>query len=120
MFHVRAVLCARTRKMAGFDQKKLQPYVIFYQQCPTAASCPISASARVRSTTRSCSGATKLKEPFGVDYVMPVPGTPGPNNTTQGEYYGFVIGIYYDKVLQDVRSEPSDLSSRMALPREIE
>ena len=37
-----------------------------------------------------------------------------------GEYYGYVIGIYYDKVLQDVRSEPADLISRLPLPDGIE
>ncbi len=62
----------------------------------------------------------KETEPFTLNYVMPVPGAPGPNNTKQGEYYGFVIGLYYDKTLQDVRSEPTDLSTRMALPQEIE
>ncbi len=37
-----------------------------------------------------------------------------------GKYYGFVIGIYYDHVLQDTRSEPTDLISRIQLPTEIE
>ena len=51
---------------------------------------------------------------------MPVPGTPGPNNTKQASTTVLSSGLYYDKILQDVRSEPSDLCSRMALPQEIE
>ena len=62
----------------------------------------------------------RSSEAFRVNYVMPIPGSPGPNGATQGQYYGFVIGLYYDKTLQDVRSEPSDLCTRMALPQEIE
>jgi hypothetical protein len=119
-FHVRAVLMRKDPKMADFDQKKLQPYVIFYQQMPDGSLVPDLGQRKGAFDDTFLFWGDKQNEPFGVDYVMPVPGTPGPNNTTQGEYYGFVIGIYYDKVLQDVRSEPSDLSSRMALPREIE
>jgi hypothetical protein len=119
-FHVRAVLMRKDPKMAGFDQKKLQPYVIFYQQMPDGSLAPDLGQRKGAFDNTFLFWGSKTAEPFGVDYVMPVPGTPGPNNSTQGEYYGFVIGIYYDKVLQDVRSEPSDLSGRMALPKEIE
>jgi hypothetical protein len=119
-FHVRAVLMRKDPKMADFDQKKLQPYVIFYQQMPDGSLVPDLGQRKGAFDDTFLFWGDKQAEPFGVDYVLPIPGTPGPNNTTQGEYYGFVIGIYYDKVLQDVRSEPADLSSRMALPREIE
>jgi len=119
-FHVRAVLSRKDPNMADFDQKKLQPYVIFYQQMPDGSLVPDLGQRKGSFDDTFLFWGGKSTEAFGVDYVMPVPGTPGPNNTTQGEYYGFVIGLYYDKVLQDVRSEPADLSSRMALPREIE
>lgn len=119
-FHVRAVLTRQSSKMAVFDQKKLQPYVIFYQQMPDGSLVPDLGQRKGSFDDTFLFWGNKTNEAFGVNYVMPVPGTPGPNHATQGEYYGFVIGIYYDKVLQDVRSEPSDLSSRMALPREIE
>jgi len=119
-FHVRAVLMRQNPKMPDFDQKKLQPYVIFYQQMPDGSLVPDLGQRKGSFDDTFLFWSDKTREAFGVDYVMPVPGTPGPNNTTQGEYYGFVIGIYYDKVLQDARSEPSDLSSRMALPRDIE
>jgi hypothetical protein len=119
-FHVRAVLMRKNPTMPDFDQKKLQPYVIFYQQMPDGSLVPDLGQRKGSFDDTFLFWGAKTHEAFGVDYVMPVPGTPGPNNTTQGEYYGFVIGIYYDKVLQDVSSEPSDLSSRMALPREIE
>jgi hypothetical protein len=119
-FHVRAVLMRKDPGMANFDQKKLQPYVIFYQQMPDGSLVPDLGQRKGAFDDTFLFWGDKQAEPFGVDYVIPVPGTPGPNNTTQGEYYGFVIGIYYDKVLQDVRSEPTDLSARMALPREIE
>jgi len=119
-FHVRAVLMRKNPMMPDFDQKKLQPYVIFYQQMPDGSLVPDLGQRKGSFDDTFLFWSDKTREAFGVDYVMPVPGTPGPNNTTQGEYYGFVIGIYYDKVLQDVSSEPSDLSSRMALPREIE
>jgi len=119
-FHVRAVLMRKDPNMADFDQKKLQPYVIFYQQMPDGSLAPDLGQRKGSFDDTFLFWGGKSTEAFGVDYVMPVPGTPGPNDTTQGEYYGFVIGLYYDKVLQDVRSEPADLSSRMALPREIE
>jgi hypothetical protein len=119
-FHVRAVLVRQSAKLPEFDQKKLQPYVIFYQQMPDGSLVPDLGQRKGSFDDTFLFWGDKNSEAFGVDYVMPVPGTPGPNNTTQGEYYGFVIGVYYDRVLQDVRSEPSDLSSRMALPRDIE
>ena len=119
-FRVRAVLMRKDSNMPDFDQKKLQPYVIFYQQMPDGSLVPDLGQRKGSFDDTFLFWGGKATEAFSVDYVMPVPGTPGPNNTTQGDYYGFVIGRYYDKVLQDVRSEPADLSSRMALPREIE
>ncbi len=119
-FRVRAVLKRKDPKMPDFDQKKLQPYVIFYQQMPDGNLVPDLNQRKGAFDDTFLFWGDKTSEAFGVDYVMPVPGTPGPNNTVQGKYYGFVIGLYYDKVLQDVRAEPTDLGTRMALPQEIE
>jgi hypothetical protein len=119
-FHLRAELARKDPNMPNFDQKKLQPFVIFYQQMPDGSLVPDLSQHKGSFDDTFLFWGGKKSEAFGVDYIMPVPGTPGPNNTTQGEYYGFVIGIYYDKVLQDVRSEPTDLCARMALPQDIE
>ncbi len=119
-FSLRAVLKRKDPTMPNFDQKKLQPYVIFYQQMPDGSLVPDLSQRKGSFDDTFLFWEGKVSEAFNVDYVMPIPGTPGPNNTTQGEYYGFVIGLYYDKTLQDVRSEPSDLCTRMALPQEIE
>jgi len=119
-FEVRAVLKRRDPNMANFDQTKLQPYVIFYQQMPDGSLVPDLGQRKGSFEDSFLFSGGKTSESFSVTYVMPVPGTPGPNGTTQGQYYGFVIGLYYDKTLQDVRSEPSDLCTRMALPQEIE
>jgi tetratricopeptide (TPR) repeat protein len=119
-FHVRAVLSRKDPTMPNFDQKKLQPYVIFYQQMRDGSLIPDLGQRKGSFDDTFLFWGNKLKEAFGVDYIMPIPGTPGPNNTTQGKYYGFVIGIYYDKMLQDVRAEPADLAQRMPLPQEIE
>jgi hypothetical protein len=119
-FEVRAVLKQRDPNMPNFDQTKLQPYVIFYQQMPDGTLVPDLGQRKGSFEDSFLFSGGKSSEPFSVTYVMPVPGTPGPNGTKQGQYYGFVIGLYYDKTLQDVRSEPSDLCTRMALPQEIE
>jgi hypothetical protein len=126
-FHVRTVLKRKEPPVPLFDQKKLRPYVIFYQQMPDGRLVPDLGQhgGAFEDTFLFGSGpaalwAGKTSEPFGVDYIMPIPGTAGPKNTTQGEYYGFVIGIYYDHVLQDAHSEPADLVARINLPMEIE
>lgn len=119
-FNVRAVLKRKDPKMPSFDQKLLQPYVIFYQQMPDGSLLPDLGQRKGAFDHTFLFWNSRTSEAFSVDYIMPVPGTPGPNSTTQGEYYGFVIGIYYDKELQDVRSEPTDLMARMPLPQEIE
>lgn len=118
-FTLRAVL-KRKDPTAEFDQKKLQPYVIFYQQMPDGSLMPDLGQRKGSFEDTFLFADDKENEAFTVTYIMPIPGAPGPNNTKQGEYYGFVIGLYYDKTLQDVRSEPSDLCIRMALPQEIE
>jgi hypothetical protein len=117
-FQLRAVL--KRSSVPNFDQTKLQPYVIFYQQMPDGSLVPDLGQRKGAFEDSFLFSGGKASEGFSVTYVMPIPGAPGPNNTTQGEYYGFVIGVYYDKTLQDVRSEPSDLCTRMALPQEIE
>ncbi len=119
-FHLRTALLRKDPKMPAFDQKKLQPYVIFYQQMPDGSLTPDLGQHKGSFDDTFLFWGDRTNEPFGVDYIMPVPGAPGPNNTTMGKYYGFVIGIYYDKALQDARSEPSDLINQMPLPPEIE
>jgi hypothetical protein len=118
-FHLRTVLMRKSAK-GPFEQKKLQPYVIFYQQMPDGSLVPDLNQHKGAFDDTFLFWGNKAQEPFGVDYIMPLPGSPGPNGTTNGKYYGFVIGIYYDKMLQDARSEPSDLITRMPLPDAIE
>jgi hypothetical protein len=117
-FHLRATL-KRKDPLGSFDQKKLQPYVIFYQQMPNGTLVPDLGQRKGSFDDTFLFWNKKTSEPFGVDYIMPVPSTQGADSTI-GNYYGFVIGIYYDKVLQDARSEPSDLITRIPLPDEIE
>jgi hypothetical protein len=119
-FRVRATLMRKDLQMPSFDQKKLQPYVIFYQQLSDGSLVPDTAQRKGAFDDTFLFWGNKARETFGVDYLMPIPGITGPGNTPVGKYYGFIIGIYYDKVLQDVRSEPSDLSTRIPLPDEIE
>jgi hypothetical protein len=119
-FHLRTELKRKDPDMPSFDQKKLRPYVIFYQQTADGKLVPDLSQHGGSFEDTFLFWGKKNKEAFGVDYVMPTFGLPGPNNTTAGEYYGFVIGIYYNNQLQDARSEPSSLISRMPLPGDIE
>lgn len=119
-FHLRTELKRKNPEMPSFDQKKLRPYVIFYQQTADGKLVPDLGQHGGSFENTFLFWGKKNKEPFGVDYIMPTPGLPGPNKTTLGEYYGFVIGIYYDNQLQDARSEPGDLITRMPLPTDIE
>jgi hypothetical protein len=119
-FHLRTVLMRKDPKMPSFDQKKLRPYVIFYQQMPDGSLAPDLGQHGGAFEDTFLFWGNKNHESFGVDYVMPVPGALGPNHAPQGKYYGFIIGIYYNNTLQDARSEPSDLVTRIPLPDEIE
>ena len=112
-FHLRAVLKKKTMN-EPFDQKKLQVFVIFYLQTPDGRLLPDLSQHKGAFENTLLFWNNELREPFGVDYVMPVAGA------TTGDYYGFVIGIYYNKILQDERSEPSDLLKRIPLPDAIE
>jgi len=119
-FHLRTSLMRKSSKMPGFDQKRLQPYVVFYQQMPDGSLIPDLSQHKGSFEDTFLFWGNKESEPFGVDYIMPVPGARGPTGQPVGEYYGFVIGIYYNKELQDCFSEPSDLCTRIPLPVEIE
>ena len=125
-FQLLTVLMRKDPAMPDFDQKKLQPYVIFYQKVPDGSGSP---GRTLVPDLRPHKGGFEntflfwnkaLKEAFNVEYTLPVAGTPGPDGKPMGEYYGFVIGIYYDKTLQDARSEPADLITRLPLPDGIE
>ncbi len=127
MFKLRVVLMRKDPNMADFDQRKLQPYVIFYQNSGDPGSIP--GPGALRADLRPHKGGfddiflfqdKRTREAMTVEYTMPVPGMPGPDGKPMGSYYGYVIGIYYDKTLQDVRSEPADLLTRLPLPDGIE
>jgi len=114
-FHLRADLMRKDLRLP-FDQKKLQVYVIFYQQTADGRLGPDLSQHKGAFENTFLFWNDKPREPFSVDYVMPA-SAPGQPAT---DYYGFVIGIYYNKILQDVRSEPSDLARRIPLPEAIE
>jgi hypothetical protein len=118
-FHLRTVLMRKDDKTA-FDQKKLQPYVIFYQQLTDGQLVPDLGQRKGAFEDTFLFWQNRVREPFTVDYLMPTPGLPTPSGPPAGKYYGFVIGIYYDKILQDIRSEPTDLLIRKPLPVAIE
>jgi hypothetical protein len=119
-FHLRTVLRRKDPKEPGFDQKRLQPFVVFYQQMPDGSLLPDTGQRRGSFEDTFLFWGATASEAFGVDYIMPAPGTRGPTGQPVGKYYGFVIGIYYNKELEDCFSEPSDLNTRMPLPDEIE
>jgi hypothetical protein len=118
-FHLRTVLMRKDAKTA-FDQKKLQPYVIFYQQLPDGQLVPDLGQHKGAFEDTFLFWQNRDREPFTVGYLMPTPGMPTASGSVAGKYYGFVIGIYYDKTLQDIRSEPTDLLIRKPLPVAIE
>jgi tetratricopeptide (TPR) repeat protein len=118
-FHLQTFLMRKDLRLP-FDQKKLQVYVIFYQQMPDGRFQPDLSQHKGAFEDTFLFQHEKLREPFSVDYMMPTPGALEPDKSLAGEYYGFVIGIYYNKVLQDGRSEPSSLINRIALPEAIE
>ncbi|HUB66528.1 MAG TPA: hypothetical protein VL981_03485 [Candidatus Methylacidiphilales bacterium] len=119
-FHLRAELKRKDPNMPGFNQKKLQPFVVFYQMMPDGTLLPDVAQHRGSFENTFLFWGNTNSEAFGVDYIMPLPGSRGPTGQPVGEYYGFVIGIYYNKELQDCYAEPADLATRMPLPAEIE
>ena len=114
-FRLRTVL-VRKDSTAQFEQKRLQVYVIFYLKNSSGEFVPDLGQHKGAFEDTFLFWNKTTREPFGVDYLLPAPG----EENKSGEYYGFVIGIYYDKVLQDARSEPSDFVRRMPLPEAIE
>jgi hypothetical protein len=118
-FHLTTVV-RRKDTHVPFDQKKLQVYVIFYEQNPSGDLAPDLNQRKGAFDDTLLFWNNKTRETFGVDYLMPAADATGADGTSGAEFYGFVIGIYYDKILQDTRSEPSDLFQRIELPREIE
>jgi hypothetical protein len=119
-FQVRTVLMRKDPNMPDFDQKKLQLFVIFYQQMSDGTLAPDLRPHKSSFDDVFLFWNKNPKEAFTVDYTLPIADTPGPDGKLMGKYYGFVIGVYYDKTLQDVRSEPADLISRLPLPDAIE
>jgi hypothetical protein len=119
-FQVRTSLMRKDPNARDFDQKKLQLFVIFYQQMPDGTLTPDLRPHKSAFDDLFLFCNKKPKESFTVSYTMPNTDTPGPDGKPMGKYYGFVIGIYYDKTLQDVRSEPADLVTRLPLPDAIE
>jgi hypothetical protein len=127
MFKLKVVLAKKDPAMTDFDQKKLQPFVIFYQNTgdPNVTPTPATLKPDLRPHKGGFDDIflfqdKRIREALTVEYVLPIPGTIGTDNKPMGEYYGYVIGIYYDKTLQDVRSEPADLITRLPLPDGIE
>ena len=70
-FHLRAVLMRKDSRLP-FDQNKLQVYVIFYRETPDGHLVPdLSQRKGAFEKQTFLFWHNKLKEPFGVDYLMP-------------------------------------------------
>lgn len=114
-FHLKTVL-GRKDQNAPFSQKLLRPFVIFYLKMSTGELQPDLHQGKGSFENTFLFWNKSRREAFNVDYIMPAPNA----DSSAGDYYGFIIGIYYDNVLQDQRSEPSDLINREPLPTAIE
>ena len=109
-FQVRTVLMRKNPNMPDFEQKKLQLFVIFYQQMPDGTLTPDLRPHKSAFDDVFLFWNKNPKEAFTVTYDMPITGTPGPDGKPMGKYYGFVIGVYYDKALHRfIASEPEDV-----------
>ena len=83
-------------KMPSFDQKKLRPYVIFYQQMPDGKLVPDLGQHGGAFEDTFLFWGNKNNEAFGVDYVMPIPGTLGSQQNAPGR----VLRLHHRHLLQ--------------------
>ena len=84
-FQVRTVLMRKDPNMPDFDQKKLQLFVIFYQQMPDGTLTPDLRPHKSAFDDVFLFWNKNPKEAFTVNYDMPITGTPGPGRQADGQ-----------------------------------
>ncbi len=105
-------------RRSTFEPQRFRAYVVFYSRLTSGRLVPDLAQKPGSFADQVLFRARKMKERFSVDYRTTTPPS-GPDHS-EGQYYGFIIGLYYDHLLQDTYAEPSSLTEQQPLPRAIE
>lgn len=111
LFQVKLKAPLKTPAISSYD---VRVSVLFFDREPqTGAVAPTQAI--VAPAEQRLGGDFDAQGEWTQNFVYLVPRTPGAASGRQTEFYGAIVQVYYDGVLQDERYEPESL--RGQLPR---
>lgn len=94
-------------------------HVLFYDMIDGKTPVQTSADVSYRFASAPIDWATSDPEVLEVEYSQQPPLAKGPK-TERRDYYGYVVRVYYQGQLQDLRAEPEALNAKFPAPQSLE
>ncbi|MDD5351521.1 MAG: hypothetical protein PHQ12_15015 [Chthoniobacteraceae bacterium] len=112
-------VAVQVRPGVKIDPAQVQMAVYFYDDTEDGDIQPTESKVTPQWISPPVDWADNMPEILEVIYSLPdsdLPGSAASNGASGRKYHGFVVGVYYNKELQDFRSEPGDLQRKFPLP----
>lgn len=94
-------------------------HVLFYDMIEGKTAVQTSADVSYRFASAPIDWAANEPEVLEVEYSQQPPLAKGPK-TERRDYYGYVVRVYYQGQLQDLRAEPEALNAKFPAPQTLE
>lgn len=113
------LVAVKSRPGAAINVQDVKIYVYFYEESEDGEVLITESKVVTQWLSPPVDWAANEPELLEGLYILPESGLPG-SSTANGspgrKYHGYVVAVYYNKELQDFRSDPSRLAKDFPLP----
>ena len=97
----------------------MQVAVYFYDKTEEGDVLPTESKVNYQWMSPPVDWADDMPEILEITDILPdseLPGSAASNGSPGRKYEGYIVGVYYNKELQDFRSDPANLQKKFPLP----
>lgn len=107
-------IAIKSRPNVTIDTRQMKLHVFFYEKTDTGDIQLTESKVASQWISPPVNWADNEPELLDVTYMMP--NAASSDGSGPREYFGYIVGIYYNGELQDTRAEPGNLAKKFPLP----
>jgi len=108
----------KVRPGAKIDTSQVQVAAFFYDRTEDGEVSPTESKVKTQWISQPVDWAEEMPEILEITDILPdsdLPGSAASNGSPGRKYEGYVVGVYYNKELQDFRADPASLQKKFPL-----
>ncbi len=112
-------VAVKARPGSKIDITQMQVAVYFYDKTEEGDVLPTESKVNYQWMSPPVDWADDMPEILEITDILPdseLPGSAASNGSPGRKYEGYIVGVYYNKELQDFRSDPANLQKKFPLP----